>query len=46
MNNNYGLTIGINGHDIGIIIPEILLQVNYDKDKNLFLLNQRGVDLK
>ena len=46
MNNNYGLTIGINGHHIGIIIPEILLQVNYDKDKNLFLLNQSGVDLK
>ena len=46
MNNNYGLTYGINGHHIGIIIPEILLQVNYDKDKNLFLLNQSGVDLK
>ena len=46
LNNNYGLTYGINGHHIGIIIPEILLQINYDQNKNIFLLNQSGVDLK
>ena len=46
MNNNYGLTYGINGHHIGIVIPEILLQLNYEQKKNIFLLNQNGVDLK
>ena len=46
MNNNYGLTYGINGHHIGIIIPEILLQMGYDQNKNIFTLNQNGVDLK
>ena len=28
MNNNYGLTYSINGYHIGLIIPEILLQLN------------------
>ena len=46
MNNNYGLTYGINGHHIGMIIPEILLQMGYDQNKNIFTLNQNGVDLK
>ena len=46
MSNNYGLTYGINGHHIGLIIPEILLQVNYNQNKNLFTLNQSGIDLK
>jgi len=46
MNNNYGLTYGINGHHIGLIIPEVLLQVNYDQNKNIFTLNQNGIDLK
>ena len=46
MNNNYNLTYGINGHHIGIIIPEILLQLNYESKRNIFLLNQNGVDLK
>ena len=46
LNNNYGLTYGINGHHIGLIIPEVLLQVNYDQNKNIFTLNQNGIDLK
>ena len=46
MNNNYGLTYGINGHHIGLIIPEILFQVNYEQNKNIFTLNQNGIDLK
>ena len=46
MNNNYNLTYGINGHHIGIVIPEILLQLNYESKRNIFLLNQNGVDLK
>ena len=46
INNNYNLNYGINGHHIGIIIPEILLQLNYEAKRNIFLLNQNGVDLK
>ena len=46
LNNNYGLTYGINGHHIGIIIPEILLQINYIQNQNIFTLSQNGVDLK
>ena len=46
MNNSYGLTYGINGHHIGLIIPEIILQINYDINKNIFNLSQNGVDLK
>ena len=46
LNNNYNLTYGINGHHIGLVIPEILLQLNYDQKRNIFLLNQNGIDLK
>ena len=46
MNNNYGLSYGINGHHIGIIIPEILYYVEYDSKKNIFTLNKNNIDLK
>ena len=46
MNNNYGLSYGINGHHIGIIIPEILYYINYDSKKNIFTLNKNNLDLK
>jgi hypothetical protein len=36
INNNYGLSYNINGHHIGKIIPEILLQMNYDAKRNKF----------
>ena len=44
MANNYGLTQGLCGHHIGIVLPEILLQLEY-KDGEYFV--QKGdIDLK
>ena len=44
--NNYDLTHTINGHHIGLIIPEILLYINYDVDNNTFSLPKNSIDLK
>ena len=44
--NNYDLTHTINGHHIGLIIPEILLYLNYDMDSNVFSLPKNNIDLK
>ena len=44
--NNYDLTHIINGHHIGLIIPEILLYLNYDIKTNTLTLPKNGIDLK
>ena len=46
MNNNYGLSQLINGHHIGAIIPEFLLQMNYDTKTNTFSLIKDNLDIK
>ena len=46
LNNIYGLSFNINGHHIGIIIPEILLQINYDSKNDSFFLSKTNIDLK
>ena len=45
-NNNFGLTNYINGHHIGLIIPEILLQMEYDEKSDAFSLTKTRIDLK
>jgi hypothetical protein len=45
-NNNYGLSHYVNGHHIGLIIPDILLQMNYDNKSNSFSLSKTNIDLK
>jgi hypothetical protein len=44
MNNNYGLTQGLHGHHIGLILPEILLQMEYKDEK--FIIPKSEIDLK
>ena len=44
--NSFGLTNYINGHHIGLIIPEILLQMKYDDKSDLFTLGKTDIDLK
>ena len=44
MNNNYGLTQGLYGHHIAIIIPEILLQMEFKEGK--FTIPKSDIDLK
>ena len=44
MNNNYGLTQGLYGHHISIILPEILLQLEYKDQK--FNIPKSEIDLK
>ena len=46
MNNCYGLSYNIFGHHIGLIIPEILLQLDYDNKNNTFFLSKNNIDLK
>ena len=46
LNNNYGLSYNINGHHVGMVIPEILLQMNYDIKSNTFSLSKNNIDLK
>ena len=46
INNNYGLSYNINGHHVGKIIPEILLQMNYDIKTNTYSLSKNNIDLK
>ena len=43
---NYGLSCYINGHHIGMIIPEILLCLDYDHTNNAFILLENNIDLK
>ena len=45
-NNNYGLSHYVNGHHIGLIIPDIILQMNYDNKSNSFSLSKTNIDLK
>ena len=44
--NNYDLNHFINGHHIGLIIPDILLYLNYDIQTNTFSLPKKSIDLK
>ena len=46
MSNNYGLSQIINGYHIGMIIPEILLQLNYNSKTNSFSLLKNNIDIK
>ena len=46
MNNNYGLTQLINGYHIGMIIPEFLLQMNYDPKTDSFFILKDNIDIK
>ena len=46
LGNNYGLSHFINGHHIGLIIPEILFYLNYDNISNSFYLEKNNIDLK
>ena len=44
--NNYNLSLYINGHHIGAIIPEIFLYLNYDIKTDSFYLYKKNIDLK
>ena len=44
--SNFGLTTYINGHHIGLIIPEVLLQMKYDDKSDHFTLGKTDIDLK
>ena len=44
--SNYELTNDVKGHHIGLIIPEILLQLDYDLKSNNFKLHKNSIDLK
>ena len=44
--NNFGLSHNINGHHIGLVIPEILLYLDYDIKNNNFTLEKTSFDLK
>ena len=46
MNNNYGLSQFVNGYHICSIIPEILLQMNYDIKTKTFAFSKTDIDLK
>ena len=47
MNNyNYGLSSNINGHHIGMIIPEIIFYLDYDIKNEVFFLHENYIDLK
>ena len=46
MNNNYGLSHCINGHHIGLIIPEIIFHINYGNKTNSFSLSKNNIDIK
>ena len=45
-NNNYGLSQIINGYHIGMIIPQFLLQMNYNSKTNNFTLLKNNIDIK
>ena len=45
-NKNYGLSNNINGHHIGLIIPDILLRINYDIKTNSFFIPENLNELK
>ena len=44
--NNYGLTQSVIGHHIGMVIPDILLVLNYDETKNNFCIKKIDTELK
>ena len=46
MNDNYGLSQSINGYHIGLIIPEILLQMDYNINSNSFDILKDNMDIK
>ena len=45
-NKNYGLSSNINGYHIGMIIPEILLCMDYDIKNEVFVLPENNIELK
>lgn len=46
MNKNYGLSTNICGHHIGLIIPDILLQMRYDDRSHSIFLPHENIDFK
>ena len=46
IDNNYGLTHLIIGYHIGMIIPEIIFQLNYSEEKKSFDLLKNNMELK
>ena len=46
LGNTYDLSNIIKGHHIGLIIPEILLQLDYDDKTNTFTVPKSSIDLK
>ena len=46
INNNYGLSKIINGWHIGMIIPDILLQMDYDEESNSYYFIKNNIELK
>ena len=44
--NNFGLTQSVIGHHIGMVIPDILLILNYDEKKSNFYIQKIDTELK
>ena len=44
--NNFGLTQSIIGHHIGMVIPDVLLFLDFDEEKNCFNIKKIGTELK
>ena len=44
--NNFGLTQSIIGHHIGMVIPDILLFLDYDEEKSIFDIKKIDMELK
>ena len=44
--NNFGLTQSVIGHHIGMVIPDILLLLNYDEQKSNFYIQKIDTELK
>ena len=44
--NNFGLTQSVIGHHIGMVIPDILLILNYDESKSSFYIQKIDTELK
>ena len=46
INNNYGLTKLINGNHIGLVIPEILFQIDYNEKNNMYYFLKNNIEMK
>ena len=44
--DNFGLSQLIIGYHIGLIIPDIIFQIDYDTENNTYFLNKENTDLK